>query len=122
MKRGTHPIVWMVTIVLMVLLPVVGTAQEKKPDQKQPKTQTEDGGLDFTKGDLVNQTIGPIKAEADKPQVNLIPHRIAPEFKTYELTERSFVNEILNSATHQQLNKKFKKKTFKIELNNTSNK
>ena len=74
-----------------------------------------DDELDFTKGDLASEALT-IKAEADKPQVQIIPSRIPPVFKKYQLDERSFVDEILNSATHQQLNKKFKKKTFKVEV------
>jgi hypothetical protein len=125
MKRKTNLPAWVLPVVFLVLLPMTGAAQQVKPDQKEagPKKTTTDesGGLDFTKGDLVNQTIGPIKAEADKPQVTLMQRRINPEFKTYELLERSFVQEILSTATHQQLNKKFKKKTFKIEADNTGN-
>lgn len=130
MNRKAQVMIWGLSVLLLALWPVMGLAQQNKPNKKeqpvkkeQPaqKTAADDGGLDFTQGDLVNQTIGPIKAEADKPQVMLMPSRIAPEFKTYEMTERSFVHEVLNTATHQQLHKKFKRKTFKIEVNETGN-
>jgi hypothetical protein len=99
-------------MVIWLAVPVTGLAQTAKP------AASDDGGLDFTKGDLAAQTIGPIKAEAEKPQVMLMQVRIAPEFRTYELTERSFVQEVLGTATHQQLDKKFRKKTFRIEVPN----
>jgi len=73
----------------------------------------QDDALDFTTGEF--ETIGPIKAKADRPQVKIFQTRVEPEFKKYDLPERSFLNEVLKSVKNSELNKKFDKKVIKIE-------
>ena len=75
----------------------------------------QDDALDFTTGEF--ETIGPIKAKAERPQVKIFQTRVEPEFKKYDLPERSFLNEVLKSVKNSELNKKFDKKVIKIEEN-----
>lgn len=73
-------------------------------------SQDSESSLDFTTGAL--ETIGPIQAKADKPQVIITAVRVVPQFKKFEIEERNFVGDVLKTAHNKELHKRFNEKIF----------